>query len=68
MAIVQAREVVVRRVEYQELAFGLGPREVIQGRWRGLLVRDRTEDGDGKVREQRRAFIELQPAHHAMVF
>src|ERR1700674_5952982 len=33
-----------------------------------LFVRDGPKDGDGKMSQERRAFIELQPAHAAMVF
>jgi hypothetical protein len=33
-----------------------------------LFVGDGPKNGDGKVREERRAFIELQPAHAAMIF
>src|SRR5580704_14025133 len=37
-----------------------------KSRW--LFVRDGPKDRDGKVRQERRALIELQPAHAAMVF
>src|SRR5467141_1665868 len=40
-------------------------------KWSGnrtLLVRDWAENSDGEVREQRSAFIKLQPAHDAIVF
>lgn len=33
-----------------------------------LLVGDRTQNGDGEVGEQRRTFVELEPANAAMIF
>ncbi len=36
-------------------------------RRQALFVRDRAKNGDGEMREKGRAFVELQPAHHAMI-